>query len=378
MRVLQIVDNIAIDTGVSSVVMNLYRNIDRKKIQFDFLVCSKRKESYEKEIISKGGKVFYMGNPLSVSEIFQACSNIKKFFKEQGFEYEVVHLHSPTIALFTLRYAKQYNVPNRIVHSHSTMTSTNKIKSIINTFLMRQVLRYGNVFWACSTEAARFLYSNSFCESNSYKLIKNAIDPDKFTYNLAVRKQIREKNAFVDRCVIAHVSNFSPIKNLGFLVPVIKATLEYRKDFVFLFIGTGPTLLEFRKQLKTLGIEKYCVFTGRISNVNEYLQGADLLLLPSLKEGLPVSVVEAQACGLKCLVSDTVTKEANIGGVEYLPLVEAEWINHIRAQIINTDEERRSLSGLFQRSQFNIRNEAKRVGELYLSLTNNKSKGNYL
>lgn len=365
MRVLQILDNIAIDTGVSSVVMNIYRNVDYKEIQFDFLVCSKRDESYEEEIVSRGGRIFYSGNPLSVKELFRACSYFDKFFKEHGSEFNIVHLHSPTIALFTLRYAKKYRVPIRIVHSHSTMTSTNRIKSIINKFLMSQAKKYSNEFWACSTEAAHFLYGESFCKSHRYELIKNAIDPIKFAFKPEIRKQIREKLSVENKCVIAHVSNFSLIKNLQFLVPVIEECTRFRDDIVFLFIGTGFTLARFKESIKASSVEDKCLFTGRVSNVNEYLQGADLLLLPSLKEGLPVSVVEAQACGLKCLVSDTVTREANIGGATYIPLQESEWIKAIEAQTINTNEEREKLALLFVGSQFNIKNEAKRVEKLY-------------
>ena len=233
MRILQIIDHVGVDAGISSVVMNLYRNMDYTKIQFDFLVCSKREESYEDEIISRGGKIFYVGNFFSIKQVRGACSNINRFFKEQGKDYRIVQLHSPTMALFTLRYAKKYGVEKRIVHSHSTMTSTNRLKCVANHFLMKQVFRYGNVFWACSTEAAVFLYGRKFCNEKHYEIIWNAVDTEKFTFIPEIREKVRTEYHFEKCCVFAHVSNFSPIKNVSFFIFIlISALLFVKKPFL--------------------------------------------------------------------------------------------------------------------------------------------------
>lgn len=372
MRILQIIDHVGVDAGISSVVMNLYRNMDYRKIQFDFLVCSKRKESYEDEIISKGGKLFFVGNPFSLKEIRSACSKINYFFKEHGKEYKIVQLHSPTMALFTLRYAKRYGVEIRIVHSHSTMTSTNKLKCVANRYLMEQVFRYGNVFWACSTEAAIFLYGKKFCSERHFEIIWNAVDTEKFTFVPEIRSKVRNEYHLKECCVIAHVSNFSPIKNVSFLVSIMKNVIRTRKDIRFLFIGEGPTWADFRQEVEHSELHKYCIFTGRVQNVQDYLQGADLLLLPSLKEGLPISVIEAQACGLKCLISDTITREVDIGGVKYLPLKESVWEQEVGNSKVSSQKQRQERSDLFQKSQFNIVNEAARVEKLYLALEADK------
>lgn len=368
MRILQIIDHVGVDAGISSVVMNLYRNMDYTKIQFDFLVCSKREESYENEIVSRGGKLFFVGNPLSVREIGSACYNVNLFFKEHAEEYKIVQLHSPTMALFTLRYAKKYGVEKRIVHSHSTMTSTNKLKCVANRFLMEQVFRYGNEFWACSTEAAVFLYGEKFCSEKRFEIIWNAVDTKKFTFVEEIRNRVRNEYHLNDYCVVAHVSNFSPIKNVSFLIPVMKNVIRKRKDIRFLFIGEGPTWAGFKQEVECFELSEYCVFMGRVHNVQDYLQGADLLLLPSLKEGLPISVIEAQASGLECLLSDTITKEVDVGSVKYLPLKESVWEQEIGNREVISQKQRQERSELFRKSRFNIINEAARVEKLYLTL----------
>lgn len=364
-RVLQIVDNIAQDRGVAAVVMNLYRNIDHNKVQFDFLVCSKTLNSYEDEIIKSGGHVYYTGNPLSVSEFFVAQKNIKAFFKKHQGEYNIVHLHSPTIALFTLFYALKYGVSNRIVHSHSSMTSTNRIKSVINLFLMSAARRLGNHYWACSTEAAKFLFGKKICEKCKITLIMNAVDPRKFRYNNSVREQYRDLYGLNNNKVIIHVSNFSRVKNVKFLLPIIKRITGKYDDFFFIFLGDGPEKKHIEDQLKN---NNKVLFAGRVNNVSDYLQMADLLLLPSLKEGLPVSVVEAQACGLRCLVTETITKEADVGGVKYLPLIEDTWEQSIINYCNHAKDDRQGLAQAYLNSCFNLEKEGCRVQNLYLQM----------
>ncbi len=158
MRVLQIVDNISCDSGVSTFLMNVYRNIDRKLIQFDFLVASPREKSFESEIESLGGRVYYFGNPYSIKSLFSANKCAKSFIKKNIKKYSAFHLHTSTMSLFTLKYVKLYGGQNRIVHSHSSMTSDNAIKALINRFLNLFAPIYGNSFVGCSTEAADFLF----------------------------------------------------------------------------------------------------------------------------------------------------------------------------------------------------------------------------
>lgn len=366
-RVLQIVDNIVQGSGVSSVVMNLYKNVDRSKIQFDFLVCCKKDFSYEKQIGEMGGRVFYMGNPLSIKTFFMSLSNMKNFFRNATC-YDIVHLHSPTIALFTLRYAKKYGIKNRIVHSHSTMMSQSRIKTLINNFLISRIKKYSNVFWACSTEAAAFLYGKEWLSTHEYRVINNAVDCNFFNYDEVKRTFIRKELDCSDKKVFCHVSNFDPIKNILFLVETIRIAVKSEGNILVLLVGGGPTYDAVVKKVKEYNLEKYFHFVGKSNKVNDYLCASDCLLLPSLKEGLPVTVVEAQSCGLPCLISDTITKEVNVCNVQYIPLKENSWAKAINDFLPLEKGSRLLNSQMFAKSKFSIKEEAKRVESLYMDM----------
>lgn len=366
-RVLQIVDNIVQGSGVSSVVMNLYKNIDRTKIQFDFLVCCKKDFSYEKQIEELGGRVFYVGNPLSTKTFFMSISNIKKFLKNNSC-YDIVHLHTPTIAFFTLRYAKKYGIKNRIVHSHSTMMSQSIIKTIINNFLISRIKNYSNVFWACSTEAAEFLYGKKWIRSHKYTIINNAVDCNRFSYDESTKTAIRNELNCSGKKVFCHVSNFAPVKNILFLIEVIKNAVKLDDNILVLMVGAGGSFDTVVKKVNEYGLRKYFHFVGKTNKVNDYLCASDCLLLPSLKEGLPVSVVEAQSCGLPCFISDTITKEVNVCNVHYIPLKAEKWIESVCSFLPLDNKSRQYNSLMFTKSKFSIKEEAERVKSLYMEM----------
>lgn len=259
-KILCIVDHLKISSGVSSIVLNLYRNI--ADMQFDFMVCKQVADSYEKEILKRGSKIYYTGNPLSINEYINSVCRIRYFFKKYSKEYDIVHLHSPTLAEFTLRYAKKYGIPYRIVHSHSTMMSTNKVKSVINKFLIRRIKKYATDYWACSAEAANFLYGEKFCELNRVELIKNAIDTSLYFFSEEKRIRVRKKYN-ISNIVVTHISNFSYIKNHMFLVDVIKQCISQKDNFIFVFVGEGPARTEFEKKINEMGLSSNVLFVGK-------------------------------------------------------------------------------------------------------------------
>lgn len=368
-RILMIIDNLSIDTGVASIVINIYKKIYKEQIKIDFLVCKKTNASYEKLILNNGSNIFYCGNPLSLKTFFSSIRNIKIFFKNNSSEYDIVHLHSPTLALFTLKYAKKYGIKNRIVHSHSTMMSLNKIKTLINNYLIYQIPKYANYFWACSTEAANFLYGENFCKNNHIELIKNVVDEKKFVYNEEIVRKYKKQYKINDnKIVISHISNFSPIKNHFFIVEIIKKLINENKNFCFFFIGDGPTKIEVEKKLKKFGIYESCIFTGRVKNVQDYLMISDVVILPSIREGLPVSIVEAQAAGLPCIVSESITKEVDAGSVLFLPLQVEKWVKSLKKARKLPLRERFINKKNFNNSSFNLDKESNRIEKIYLRM----------
>ena len=367
-------DNLYKDSGVVTIIMNLYNLINKDNVAIDFLAFQDenstraRNNSCVDFVRQAGGKVYILKNPLEVKSVLSAYKELKDFFKNRADEYDILHLNSPTLSEFTLKFAKEYNIPHRIIHSHSTMTSPNPVKKFLNCVLQRRVCVYANHFWSCSSEAAEFLYGKSFCETHDIELIKNAVKPEKYVYNYEVGNQIRKKLGWEECTIAVHVSNFSPIKNLQFLIPVIKSSVAKNNKLRYLFVGDGPTKKAIENDLKNLGLASFVHFTGRTNQVSDYLNVADVLLLPSIKEGLPVTVVEAQACGLKCLVSDTVTREVNVGLVMFLPLEQNKWEVALAGISPLQIQERKNACEEFKKSSFNIYNEAKRVEQLYLDM----------
>lgn len=367
-RVLHIIDNINIDAGVSSVVMNIYRFIDRNLIQFDFLVShigNERGKTYAMEIDKLGGHIYYFGAPLSFPGILTAPNAAKKFFKNNYKSYDVVHLHTPTIAEFTIKYARRYGIKYIITHSHSTITSLNPIKSAINSYLITRIKKYSSDYWACSTEAAKFMFGGLNINNINVNILKNAIGFEQFAFNAVSRKLIRQELGLLNKIVLIHVSNFSPIKNLEFIVPIIKEISRLTSNYHFIFVGNGPTKKNIEGLVELNKLSNFCLFIGQTDDVKSYLQAADAFFLPSLSEGFGVSAVEAQASGLKCLLSETITREVNAGLVDFLPLNTETWVKYILDIEIIKDEERTRLSHLLSQSDFNMKNEIEKIQSLY-------------
>lgn len=371
-KVLFIVDNLNKIAGVTTIVYGLYKHLDKKNFQADFLVSKKTNNSYENTIKGLGGRVYYSGNPLSTKEFISTLNYNSEFFKKNASEYNIVYLHSPTIAEMTIRYAKRYGIKNIIIHSHSSMFSSNFLKKLINYILVFRIKKLANHFWYCSREAAEFLYGKQFQSLPDSQWIKNAIDCNKFTYDQLAACDFKENLGMSKAKMALHVSNFSKIKNTSFLVDVIKEVITKDNEWRFIFVGNGPEKVKTEKAIKENGLSDYCLFTGFTDDVKSFMNAADLLLLPSLKEGLPVVTIEAQALGLTCFVTDTITRDADIGGIEYLQLNAQVWADKILAFKPNDSEARDVFSAKVKNSGFNIINEAQKVQKLFLKMVMEK------
>lgn len=367
-KILQVMDNIVLNSGVSSIIMNIYRNIDREKVQFDFLVSNRRTDSYEAEIRKLGGHVYYIGNPLSPKTVVSACRNSRNFFRKHAGTYTAVHLNSPTIAEMTVRYARRYGIKNIIIHSHSSMFSDHPVKKLLNTCLTARIKKYATHAWYCSDQAGKFLFGDRYKELPGSEWIRNGIEAEAKSFHPDIRKQIRTQYALENKKVACHVSNFSPIKNLEFLVPVMQRLYKKDSSWHFLFVGDGPCKEAVEEKIKQLGLESACTFTGFSDKVGEYLNAADVFLLPSIREGLPVVAIEAQACGLPCFLSDSITRQADTGGCVYLPLERKEWYLQLTKFKVRSEKERKADSAKFAESAFNIKKEAKRIEQLYRNM----------
>lgn len=346
--------------GAESMIMNWYRNIDRTIIQFDFLLRS-RENIYEEEIGKLGGKVYYM--PEFPKKYLSNYIETKKFFKEYAKEYLAIHVHGNALIYTNVfNIAKKYGIQNRIMHSHNTSTKS-KVFLPIHMFNKHRIKRLANHYFACSEEAG------VWCFDKGYTVINNGVDVEKFRYDEKKREDFRKLlNIDKDTFVICNIGRFLESKNHDFIIKVFYECQELNENSKLLLVGTGPLMEKYEKRVCELGIKEKVVFLGVRTDIPNILSASDLFLFPSLFEGLPVSLIEAQVNGIFCLASDTISKESMVSEViKYLPINVSPklWCEEIE---ITSVEKRKKAYEYVSQCDYNIVNVAREVQEIYLSM----------
>ncbi len=313
-RVLQVV-NSADRGGAETMVMNLYRCINRDQVQFDFTNHTLNKAAYDDEIESLGGRILYLPK-LKGYNYFKYVNAWRKLFENHP-EYNIIHIHNYNIAGIVARIAKKQGVKIIIVHSHSTRLNLSIFKRVVFKFFHRALLKNTSERFACGQKAGEFLFGK-----RSFTILPNAIDTKKFLYNESNRKRLRNGLGIEDHIKIyGHVGSFRIPKNHSFLIDIYSRIHRYDKNSRLLLIGSGELLEDMKKKVNKLGLSDAVLFLGQQSNVNEWLSAFDVFLMPSLWEGLPVSVVEAQCAGLPCVISDIIDRGVDVtGAVKYISL----------------------------------------------------------
>lgn len=364
-RILQVV-NVMDRAGLETMLMNYYRNIDRKKIQFDFLVHRNIQGAYDNEIESLGGKI-YKAPRLMPQNYIKYFKFMKNFFDEHA-EYKIVHSHIDAMSTFPLRAAKKSNIKVRIAHSHSSKLDKD-LKLPIKYISKKLLPIYATDFFACGKKAGDFLFKNK-----NFKLVNNAIDLAKFKFNEEIRKETRDSFGIEeDTLVIGHVGRYIYIKNQSFLIDVFSNVLKINNNSCLLLIGAGEDEKMLRDKVKKLNIESKVKFLIDRADVNRLYQIMDYFVMPSLFEGLPVVAIEAQANGLPCIFSDKISKEVLLISNSImlsLDLGAQEWAR----QIVNICKQRQ-LDAQKKLSEFNydIKLESEKLADIYLNLLNKEA-----
>lgn len=352
--------------GVEAVVMNYYRNIDKSKIQFDFICDDDSTNIPYEEIESLGGRVILIP---PYQKVFKYQKELIRIFKENN--YKIVHSHINTLSVFPLRAAKKAGVPVRIAHSHST---TNKAEWKKN--LMKQALRplcklYPTHYFCCSELAGRWLFGDKEYDKGNVFLLNNAIDLDKYKFDKKIRDAKRKELGIKkDALVIGHIGRFVQQKNHIFLIDIFNEIVKKNKDTVLLLAGQGPLMEETKAKVKELGIEKNVQFLGQRSDANELYQAFDVFLLPSLYEGLPVVGIEAQAAGLLCFLSSDMTKETKVlDSTIFMSLSNGaeEWASKLLESYSNF--KRTDTKEEISNNNFNIKLESSKLEDKYFKLS---------
>lgn len=369
-RVLLVLDYINHNSGVSSVVMNYYSNIDKSKVQMDFLLFENPEEDFLTELSKNGSKIFALGHPVNLG-IKQYNKLVDGFFSKHQNEYSVVHVHIPNAAFVIHKCAKKYGVATRIIHSHNSKGADGCVKKIRNFILNKIGIFYANQYYACSRSAGEFLFGKN--KLAHVTVIHNAIDLKKFSFDSECRNRLRRELGIGEELVLGHVGRFSEQKYHKFLIEIAKQLEKRNVDYKMLFLGGGELQEQIRQKVKELNLEKKVIFAGVVSNVKEYMDAMDIFLLPSLYEGLPCVCVEAQANGLPCILSGNITKEVALNNaVHFLEIMNAdEWADMVLKVYANkqSDIQRKSRNndGL---ELYDITIQAKILEEKYRSYGN--------
>lgn len=336
MRVLHVLDSLN-RGGCESYIMNLYRHIDREKIQFDFLIRSKT-NFYSEEIEKLGGRVYYTAK--FPKHFIKNYFNVKKFFNEHD-EYQIVHVHlNSLIYLLPIVFAKKGGVKCRIVHSHSTFT-LNRAAQYIHKFNKKIIVNWATDYMACSDEAGKWAFGNN------YIVMKNGIDTQKFSFDPELRNVMREKmNYAADEIIIGNVGRLSKEKNQIFLIEIMKSLVETMDKYKLLLVGDGDEREKLQKLIQIYHLEEKVNLVGGTSQAELFYQVMDVFALPSLFEGLGIVLLEAQCSGLPCIVSEAVSAEGLLQeNVCKIPLNSMEqWRTKIREMTSNEQRENR-ISG---------------------------------
>lgn len=351
--------------GVEAVVMNYYRNIDKNKIQFDF-ICDEDSTNIPYEEIEKlGGKVILVP---PYQKIIKYYKTLKKVL--QNGKYKIVHSHINTLSVFSLFAAKCAKVPIRIAHSHSTTNKKEKKKNLIKQILRPFSKVFATDYMCCSELSGRWLFGNNEYDKGNVYLLNNAIQIDKFRYNEIIRKQMREElNIKNSTFVIGHIGRFVEQKNHIFIIDIFNEIHIQNKDTLLLLIGQGPLQNKIKNKVDKLGLNDSVIFLGQRKDTYKLYQAMDIFILPSLYEGLPVVGIEAQASGLLCFLSTDMTKETKIlETTNFIPLMlgAKQWSNEIlnNIEIFNRNNKKQCET----LRNFDILNEALKLENKYIQL----------
>lgn len=352
--------------GVEAFVMNYYRVLKEQGVQFDF-VCMYGTIAYAEEIGSLGGRVFEVPN---IKNNYPGYVKAVKQVMERG-KYDVIHVHMLSAANITpLRLAAEYGRAKVFAHSHNT-SAPGLIRNVMDKLNRPKIDKYADRKLACGKKAARWLFGDKACRNGEVTLVRNAIDVEKFLFSAEKRKTLREGLGFGDDFVIGHVGRFEIQKNHDGLLRIFKAVTERIPNARLFLIGDGVLREETEKKASELGIRDRVFFAGVRENVADLLSVMDVFLFPSLFEGLPFTLVEAQANSLPCVISDTITGEAVVceGRVTRVSL-DAEPEEWAQAVEDFRDMEREAASVTARRmkhAHFDISCEADRLRRIYES-----------
>lgn len=366
-RVAQVI-GFAAEGGVESMIMNLYRNIDRSKVQFDFFVECSSKIIRPDKIEEMGGKVVYIPK---LKKLILNDRPLVKLLKEG--KYDICHANKTTLNFFYLKAAKKAGIKVRISHAHSTTSGKEKIRDLAKKILRLFSKKNATHYFACGEKSGRWMFGNKIFDEGKVYIVNNAIELERFKYNQELRDAMRKELEIENKFVVGHVGRFLTQKNHTFLIDIFFEIQKKRPDSVLLLIGDGPLHQEMVEKTRTLKINHKVIFAGVHKHPERYYQAMDCFVMPSLYEGLPVVGIETQANGLDCFLSDSITREVKVNeNVEFLSISSSAacWCDAIVS--LNFGLNDRGLGIInFVNSKFDIVRETDLLCKKYVEIVRN-------
>lgn len=347
--------------GSQTMVLNLYRAIDRNRVQFDFVLDHPHERALADQVEMLGAKIYIMP-PFNGKNFIQIRRVWDQFFREHP-EYKILHSHVRSYASVYLPIAKKHGI-RTIIHSHNTSNGSS-LKALLKAALQYPLRYQADYFFSCSEEAGKWLFGEKIVYSQRHTVLKNSIDVDKYRYNEKNRETYRQMLGLTDKYVCVNVARFHPQKNHIFLLNMFSELHQKRPESLLLLVGDGEMRSVIESQIREMGLEQDVILLGNRNDIPQLLQAADVFLFPSLWEGLGIVAVEAQAAGLSCVCSDNVPKLAKVTeNCVFLPLQEDLWVKECLKDI----PERIDTYNQIVSSGYDIHESAKWLQEFYLKI----------
>ena len=363
MKILYVNGGLLDKGGISSFIMNYFRNINHKEFKIDIVTQGVGKDLYVSEIEKEGGQVFQI--PSKSNNVFVNYCKLKKIM--QCGKYDIVHAHADSGNGVILKIAKKCGVPVRISHSHSLSVYSDKKVSVFCSDIQKKMIKkYATEFWGCSEAACLWLYGNQ----TKFTIIENAIDVNTFQFNIQKRNQMRQQLGLNSKIALCQVGHFTTIKNQIYSLMVLEELLKKGNDYILYFIGKGGLEDKIKEVVKEHDLVHNVVFLGEKENVSDYLNAMDVMLQPSLTEGLGMTVIEAQMNMLPVIASNAVPKETRIYPeiITYLDITSntvEQWCKSVRGY---SKIKRECRKETVEKSDYNILIEVKKIEKYYKQL----------
>lgn len=320
-RVAQIIGKM-LAGGVENVIFNYYREIDKNKIQFDFFYDSDSIVEPPDDLIKLGAR-FYKTPPYQ--NIVQYMKFLYNVFTKN--KYKIVHSHINTLSVFPLLVAKISRIPIRIAHNHSVPDGDDWRRNILKNILKQFSKVYATDYFTCSEKAGRWLFGEKTYNRGEVYLLKNAIDFQKYKIEKDIKIKVLEEYNLKNKFIVGHVGRFTLAKNHDFLLEIFKEITKLRDDAILILIGDGELREKIENKIKSLALEDNVIIVGKVSNVEIYYSIMDIVLIPSIFEGLSLVAIEAQASFVPVIASYAIPLEAKISsGFCYLDLNDSAYV----------------------------------------------------